>query len=187
MTASATARLVMIPTTSLMRGRLVPRNTTATPARWRFSRANAKLRIGKCPDRHTSTKRRGYFSLSATAADHFLRQPWSEECWPSLAALIVLRQAAPFRMTDLRWYPPPRPRKCWCHFCKARAQLMRALQKTVRGWNLSQKASADRLGLTQPRLNDLLRGKIDKFSLDALFDLTGRVGLKVSIALRKAA
>ena len=70
---------------------------------------------------------------------------------------------------------------------KARAQLMRALQKMVGGWNVSQKASADRLGLTQPRLNDLLRGKIDKFSLDALFDLTGRVGLKVSIALRKAA
>lgn len=70
---------------------------------------------------------------------------------------------------------------------KARAQLMRVLQKTIRGWKLSQKAAADRLGLTQPRLNDLLRGKIDKFSLDALFDLTGRVGLKVSIALRKAA
>ena len=70
---------------------------------------------------------------------------------------------------------------------KARSQLMRVLQKTVKEWNLSQKAAADRLGLTQPRLNDLLRGKIDKFSLDALFDLTGRVGLKVSIALRKAA
>ena len=70
---------------------------------------------------------------------------------------------------------------------KARAQLLRALQKTVASWNLSQKASAKRLGLTQPRLNDLLRGKIDKFSLDALFDLTGRVGLTVSIALRKAA
>jgi predicted XRE-type DNA-binding protein len=70
---------------------------------------------------------------------------------------------------------------------KARAQLMRALQKAVTTWDLSQKASADRLGVTQPRLNDLLRGKIDKFSLDALFDLTGRVGLKVSIALRKAA
>jgi predicted XRE-type DNA-binding protein len=70
---------------------------------------------------------------------------------------------------------------------KARAQLLRALQKAVTAWGLSQKASADRLGVTQPRLNDLLRGKIDKFSLDALFDLTGRVGLKVSIALRKAA
>jgi predicted XRE-type DNA-binding protein len=57
----------------------------------------------------------------------------------------------------------------------------------VNGWDLSQKAAANRLGLTQPRLNDLLRGKIDKFSLDALFDLNGRVGLKVSIALRKAA
>jgi hypothetical protein len=49
--------------------------------------------------------------------------------------------------------------------------------------NPSQKASANRLGLTQPRLNDLLRGKIDKFSLDAPFDLSGRVGIKVSIAL----
>jgi predicted XRE-type DNA-binding protein len=51
---------------------------------------------------------------------------------------------------------------------KARAQMMRVLQKSVRGWDLSQKAVAERLGLTQPRLNDLLRGKIDKFSLDAL-------------------
>jgi predicted XRE-type DNA-binding protein len=58
---------------------------------------------------------------------------------------------------------------------KARAQLMRALQKSVASWNLSQKASASRLGLTQPRLNDLLRGKIDKFGHGALFDLTGRV------------
>jgi len=61
------------------------------------------------------------------------------------------------------------------------------VQKAVTAWDLSQKASADRLGVTQPRLNDLPRGKIDKFSVDALFDLTGRVGLKVSIALRKVA
>ena len=70
---------------------------------------------------------------------------------------------------------------------KVRAQLMRALQKNIVSWDLSQKASASRLGLTQPRLNDLLRGKVDKFSLDALFDLAGRAGLKVSITLRKAA
>jgi predicted XRE-type DNA-binding protein len=70
---------------------------------------------------------------------------------------------------------------------KARAEIMRALQKVVRKWDLSQKAAATKLGVTQPRLNDLLRGKIDKFSLDALFDLTGRAGLKVSIALRHAA
>jgi predicted XRE-type DNA-binding protein len=70
---------------------------------------------------------------------------------------------------------------------KARAKLMRALQKAVTTWGVSQKLAADRLGVTQPRLNDLLRGKIDKFSLDALFDLAGRAGLEVSIALQTAA
>lgn len=61
---------------------------------------------------------------------------------------------------------------------KARAAIMRAVQKTVRGWKLSQSAAAARLGLTQPRLSDLLRGKIDKFSLDALFDHAPHAGLK---------
>ena len=70
---------------------------------------------------------------------------------------------------------------------KARAEIMRAVQKVVRSWKLSQSAAAERLGLTQPRLNDLLRGKIDKFSLDALFDLLPHVGLKASIALKRAA
>jgi predicted XRE-type DNA-binding protein len=67
---------------------------------------------------------------------------------------------------------------------KARAEIMRALQKKVRGWQLTQAAAAKRLGVTQPRLNDLLRGKIDKLSLDALFGLASRAGLQVSIKLR---
>jgi predicted XRE-type DNA-binding protein len=70
---------------------------------------------------------------------------------------------------------------------KAKLQLMRALDKAVRAWGVSQKVAANRLGLSQPRLNDLLRGKIEKFSLDTLFDLAGRSGLKVSLAFRKAA
>ncbi|MGO8858584.1 MAG: XRE family transcriptional regulator [Steroidobacteraceae bacterium] len=40
------------------------------------------------------------------------------------------------------------------------------------GWNLSKRAATDGSGLAQPRLNDFLRCKIDKFSLDALIDLT---------------
>jgi len=66
---------------------------------------------------------------------------------------------------------------------KARAQLMRVMQKTVRGWNVSQKAAADRLGLTQPRLNDLLRGKIDKFSLDMLITLASHAGITVRLEI----
>ena len=43
------------------------------------------------------------------------------------------------------------------------------------------------LGITQPRLNDLLHGKINKFSLDALMTLATRAGLKVKIDIRSAA
>jgi len=70
---------------------------------------------------------------------------------------------------------------------KARAELMRILQKTIRGWDLSQSEAAEQLGITQPRLNDLLRGKLDKFSLDALFDLLPAAHLKASISVKKAA
>ena len=70
---------------------------------------------------------------------------------------------------------------------EARATIMMTVQKVVRGWKLSQQAAAAKLGISQPRLNDLLRGKIDKFSLDALFDLASHAGLKVSVRLRTAA
>jgi predicted XRE-type DNA-binding protein len=47
--------------------------------------------------------------------------------------------------------------------------------------------AARRLGITQPRLNDLLHGKINKFSLDTLMTLATRLGLKVKIDVRSAA
>ena len=68
-----------------------------------------------------------------------------------------------------------------------RSNVMAALTDTVRAWNLTQAKAARRLGITQPRLNDLLRGRIDKFSLDTLLTLATRAGLKVKIDVRKAA
>lgn len=64
---------------------------------------------------------------------------------------------------------------------KARADLMIAIHKTVLGWNITQAASAKRLGLTQPRLNDLLKGRITKFSLDALINHATKAGLDVKV------
>ncbi len=52
---------------------------------------------------------------------------------------------------------------------------------------LSQTEAARRLGLTQPRLNDLMRGRIDKFSLDALINLARPAGLAVQLKIRSAA
>ena len=42
-------------------------------------------------------------------------------------------------------------------------------------------------GLSQPRLNDLLRGKIDKFSLDALVNMLAAAGMRVELRVKKAA
>jgi predicted XRE-type DNA-binding protein len=48
---------------------------------------------------------------------------------------------------------------------KARSDVMIAIQKVVESWNLIQADAARKLSITQPRLNDLLRGRIQKFSL----------------------
>jgi predicted XRE-type DNA-binding protein len=70
---------------------------------------------------------------------------------------------------------------------KARAKLMSALRGTIDDWKFSRVAAAKRLGLTQPRLNDLLRGRITKFSLDALMKLAGRAGLSVRVEIMRRA
>ena len=68
-----------------------------------------------------------------------------------------------------------------------RSDVMIAVTTTVRGWNTTQARAARRLGITQPRLNDLLHGKINKFSLDTLLTLATRAGLKVKIDVQSAA
>lgn len=70
---------------------------------------------------------------------------------------------------------------------KARAKLLSALQVRVRGWEVPQEAAAARLGVTRPRLNDLMRGKLGKFSLDALVNLTAAAGLALEIRVADAA
>ena len=70
---------------------------------------------------------------------------------------------------------------------RARSQIMIAIEEEVRSWDLTQAKAAERLGVTQPRLNDLLRGKVDKFSLDALVELSARAGLAVTVGIAKAA
>jgi predicted XRE-type DNA-binding protein len=70
---------------------------------------------------------------------------------------------------------------------RARSALMIALRGRVESWKISQTVAARRLGLTQPRLNDLMRGRIDKFSLDALMNLARPAGLAVRLEIGEAA
>ncbi len=69
----------------------------------------------------------------------------------------------------------------------ARSDLLIALQRAVKGWGLTQEAAAKRLGITRPRISDLLAGKISKFSLDALVNLAAQAGLAVEIHVSEAA
>ena len=68
-----------------------------------------------------------------------------------------------------------------------RSSLLIAIEQQVRGWNVTQAEAARRLGITQPRLNDLLRGRITNFSLDTLINLAGQAGLTVRLDIARAA
>jgi len=67
---------------------------------------------------------------------------------------------------------------------KARSELMIALRDIIERQGITQAEAAKKLGITQPRLNDLLRGRINRFSLDALFDLAVRAGLELHLQLK---
>ncbi len=67
---------------------------------------------------------------------------------------------------------------------RARSLLMIKIDKLIaaRGW--TQSAAAKALGVSQPRISDLVRGKVDKFSTDMLIEMLGRAGVEVTITTR---
>lgn len=70
---------------------------------------------------------------------------------------------------------------------KVRAMLMVELEKYIQEKHLTQKRAAERLGVTQPRISDLIRGKIGLFSVDTLITMLTHAGLKVDVRVRRSA
>jgi predicted XRE-type DNA-binding protein len=66
---------------------------------------------------------------------------------------------------------------------KVRADLMIELTKLIEAQELTQSAAAELLGVTQPRVSDLMRGKIDRFSVDTLIEMLGHAGACVSVVV----
>lgn len=66
-----------------------------------------------------------------------------------------------------------------------REQLATAISARIEYLGLKQVQAAEMLGLTQPRLNLLLRGHIEHFSLDALANLAARAGLTVRLTVTR--
>lgn len=69
---------------------------------------------------------------------------------------------------------------------KLRSSLMIALKKHIEAEGLNQSQAAKLFGVTQPRMSDLLRGKITLFSLDTLVNMVAAAGLHVEVRVAKA-
>ena len=68
---------------------------------------------------------------------------------------------------------------------KIRTDLMIRLSKLIEARGLTQVQAADLFGVTQPRVSDLVRGKIDRFSIDTLVAMLGHAGVRVQIVVRR--
>ena len=69
---------------------------------------------------------------------------------------------------------------------RARAGLMQQIAAIVTDKEWTQAEAAKRCGVTQPRINDLLRGRVSRFSLDALVNIATAIGRRVHVELEAA-
>jgi predicted XRE-type DNA-binding protein len=68
-----------------------------------------------------------------------------------------------------------------------RSDLMIQVQKSIAAKGLKQAEAAKVLHVSQPRVSDLLRGRIDLFSTDTLIDMLARLGVGVRLVVKPKA
>lgn len=64
---------------------------------------------------------------------------------------------------------------------KVRSDLMREIRKVIEVRGLRQTDAAELFGVSQPRISELVRGKIDQFSIDALVNMLAHAGFHVEV------
>ena len=70
---------------------------------------------------------------------------------------------------------------------KVRSQLMIAIVKYMQREGLNQGQAAKRMGVKQPRISEIKRGKVDLFTIDQLVTMLARVGVEVSVKVKQKA
>ena len=70
---------------------------------------------------------------------------------------------------------------------KIRSDLMIRLTRVIDARGLTQAQAAELLGVTQPRVSDLVRGKVDRFSIDTLVAMLGKAGVRVQFIVGRGA
>ena len=79
-------------------------------------------------------------------------------------------------------YPPDEARSLFI-----RSGLMVDIKQLIKQRHLTQAKAATLFGVTQPRISDLVRGKIDRFSIDTLIGMLVRAGMNVTLAIEPRA
>ena len=70
---------------------------------------------------------------------------------------------------------------------RLRSELMMSLKKYIIDSDINQSQAAKLFNITQPRVSDLVRGKINLFALESLVNMAASAGLHVEISIKKAA
>lgn len=69
---------------------------------------------------------------------------------------------------------------------RVRSDLMAAIHELIESAGLTQAQAAERFGVSQPRISDLVRGRIERFSIDSLIEMVGRWGLDLDLSMIEA-
>jgi predicted XRE-type DNA-binding protein len=70
---------------------------------------------------------------------------------------------------------------------KVRSAMMTVLTDFIVAEGMTQAQAAEKFGVSQPRISDLMRGKINLFAIDTLVNMIGAAGLRVEMQIGKAA
>jgi predicted XRE-type DNA-binding protein len=68
---------------------------------------------------------------------------------------------------------------------KLRSELMIEISKLITARRLTQAKAAALFGVSQPRVSDLVRGRIERFSVDTLVAMLGHAGVRVELVLKQ--
>jgi len=68
---------------------------------------------------------------------------------------------------------------------RIRADLMIEVRRLIKARRLTQARAAKLFGVTQPRISNLVRGRIDLFSVDTLIDMLAQAGVRVDLSVRR--
>jgi predicted XRE-type DNA-binding protein len=71
--------------------------------------------------------------------------------------------------------------------CRIKSRIMMIIEQHIKKQGLTQQQAAEKMGVTQPRISDLTRGKIGKFTIDTLIDMLSAMGLQIEMKLKDAA